>query len=64
MKIQKEKLQISKYLEYMESNGIYYRQLEGLDVVVMIYDKVEFKKVQEGITEVVLGLLVQVIFQL
>lgn len=48
----KRKLQISKYLEYMELNGIYYRQLEGLDVAGMIYDKVEFKKrVQEGITE-------------
>lgn len=48
----KRKLQISKYLEYMDLNGIYYRQLEGLDVAGMIYDKVEFKKrVHEGITE-------------
>ncbi|WP_289868117.1 helix-turn-helix domain-containing protein [Enterococcus faecalis] len=48
----KRKLQISKYLEYMETNGMYYRQLEGLDVAGMIYDKIEFRKrVQEGITE-------------
>lgn len=48
----KRKLQISKYLEYMESNGIYYRLIEGLDVAGMIYDKVEFKKrVKAGIAE-------------
>lgn len=48
----KRKLQIAKYLDYMETKGAYYRHLEGLDIAGLIYDKVDFKKrVAEGIED-------------
>ena len=48
----KRKLQIAKYLDYMEKNGVYYRHLEGLDIAGLIYDKVDFKKrVTDGIED-------------
>ena len=48
----KRKLQIAKYLDYMEKNGVYYRHLEGLDIAGLIYDKVDFKKrVADGIED-------------
>ncbi|EMG9620941.1 helix-turn-helix transcriptional regulator [Listeria monocytogenes] len=48
----KRKLQIAEYLDYMDNNGVYYRQLEGLYIVGIIYDKVDFKKrVANGIEE-------------
>lgn len=48
----KRKLQIAEYLDYMDNNGVYYRQLEGLYIAGIIYDKVDFKKrVANGIEE-------------
>lgn len=46
------KTQIAKYLDYMETNGVYYRTLEGIDIAGLIYDKIDFKKrVANGIEE-------------
>lgn len=48
----KRKIQIADYLEYMEENGAYYRELEGIDIAGLIYDKVEFqRRVKNGIKD-------------
>ncbi|HBI3767423.1 TPA: helix-turn-helix domain-containing protein [Enterococcus faecalis] len=56
----KRKLQIAKYLDYMEKNGVYYRHLEGLDIAGLIYDKVDFKKrVADGIEDEKLDIILK-----
>lgn len=48
--VAKRKIQIANYLDYMEENGACYRELEGIDIAGLIYDKVEFqKRVKNGI---------------
>ncbi|MBP2097854.1 helix-turn-helix domain-containing protein [Enterococcus rivorum] len=56
----KRKLQIAKYLDYMDKNGVYYRHLEGLDIAGLIYDKVDFKKrVADGIEDEKLDIILK-----